>query len=54
MSDRYMSLREFCERTRISPSTAYRMIRNGSIPAIKIQRNWKVPEDFLLDIKNRR
>lgn len=50
MNDSYMTLREFCERTRISQSTAYRMIRNGYLPAVKIQRNWKIPTDFLTDI----
>ena len=49
MTSRYLTLREFCELTRISISTAYRMIRNGDLPAVKLNngRHWKVPADFL-------
>ena len=49
MTSRYLTLREFCELTRISISTAYRMIRNGALPAVKLNngRRWKVPADFL-------
>lgn len=49
MNNRYMTLSEFCEHARISHSTAYRMIRNGSLPAVKIQRNWKIPADLFLE-----
>lgn len=54
MSEQYMTLREFCETTRISSSTVYRMIKAGSLPAIKIQRNWKVPRSFLIHISNKK
>ena len=49
MTSRYLTLREFCELTRISISTAYRMIRNGDLPAVELNngRHWKVPADFL-------
>ena len=36
MEDAYISLKEFCERTSISPSTAYRMIQEGRLPAEKL------------------
>lgn len=33
---KYMTLKEFCELTKISTSTAYRLIRNGTLPATKL------------------
>ena len=49
MEDAYISLKEFCERTSISPSTAYRMIQEGRLPAEKLAggRRYKIPVDFL-------
>lgn len=49
MTNRYLTLREFCDLTRMSTSTAYRMIKNGTLPATKLNggRYWKVPADFL-------
>ena len=49
MSSKYLTLKEFCELTRISASTAYRMIRNGMLPATKLNggRYWKIPADFV-------
>lgn len=49
MNKEYITLREFCERTQISASTAYRMIRNGSLPAVKLAgtRNWRIPAEFI-------
>jgi len=43
MNKEYITLREFCERIQISSSTAYRMIRNGQLPAYKVGRNYRVP-----------
>lgn len=51
MNREYISLREFCERTQISASTAYRMIRNGTLPAVKIHRNWRIPTSVFTDIE---
>lgn len=49
MSSHYLTLKEFCDLTKISTSTAYRMIKNGSLPATKLNggRYWKIPADFL-------
>ena len=33
MNTQYITLKEFCELTKLSSSTAYRMIRNGTLPA---------------------
>lgn len=43
MEDCYMTVKEFCERLQVSPSTVYRMIRSHAIPAVKFGRHWKIP-----------
>lgn len=54
MDDMYITLKEFCERTAISPSTAYRMIRQGTLPAKKLAggRRYKVPLSFLITLRS--
>lgn len=49
MYSEYLTVKEFCELTKISVSTAYRMIRNGTLPAVKLAgtRHWKIPCDFI-------
>ena len=49
MNTQYITLKEFCELTKLSSSTAYRMIRNGTLPAPKLAgtRHWKIPSDFV-------
>lgn len=47
MNNEFMTLREFCENYRISASTAYRMIRNGQLPAQKIGKCWKISKAVL-------
>ena len=44
MEESYMTIREFCEKLKISPSTVYRMIKSGMIPAVKFGRYWKIPK----------
>lgn len=53
MEDNYITLKEFCDRTSISPSTAYRMIREGTLPATKLAggRRYKIPVDFLKSLR---
>ena len=46
MEESYITIREFCDRLKISPSTVYRMIKNGMIPAIKFGRYWKIPKSI--------
>ena len=43
METYYMTVKEFCERMQVSPSTVYRMIKNHMIPAVKFVRYWKIP-----------
>lgn len=45
-NESYMTVREFCERMQISTSTAYRMIREQQIPAIKFGRRYKIPRSI--------
>lgn len=49
MCRQYLTLKEFCDLTKISVSTAYRMIRNGTLPAVKLAgtKHWKIPYDFI-------
>lgn len=47
MDESYMSTKEFCERLQISFSTVYRMINDGTIPAIKFGRHWKIPRSMI-------
>ena len=49
MCEQYLTLKEFRDLTKISVSTAYRMIRNGTLPAVKLAgtRHWKIPCEFI-------
>ena len=51
MNKEYITLREFCERIQISSSTAYRMIRNGQLPAYKVGRNYRVTLSVIADLE---
>ena len=44
-----ITIKELCELTKISTSTAYRLIRNGTLPATKLvgTRHWKIPYNAL-------
>ncbi len=46
-----MTVKEFCERLEISPSTVYRMIKEGTIPAVKFGRYWKIPRSIFDTIR---
>lgn len=49
----YMTVQEFCDRLQISTSTAYRMIREQQIPAIKLGRRYKIPRSMFRKINPR-
>lgn len=53
MGEAYMNVKEFCERMEVSPSTVYRMIKAGQLPAIKFGRHWKIPWSALDKISSR-
>lgn len=47
--DSYMTVKQFCEKWQISYSTAYRMIKQKQIPAVKFGRRYKIPYDIMHD-----
>lgn len=49
----YMSVQEFCNRLQISTSTAYRMIKDKQIPAVKFGRRYKIPKSIFHKINPR-
>lgn len=44
-----LTVREVAEMLRVHQRTAYRLITGGSIKAIKIGSQWRVPEKALMD-----
>ena len=44
-----MTVREVAETLRVHQRTAYRLITGGSIRAVKIGSQWRVPEDALME-----
>lgn len=44
-----LTVREVAEMLRVHQRTAYRLITSGSIKAIKIGSQWRVPERALMD-----
>ena len=44
-----LTVREVAEYLRVHQRTAYRLITGGSIKAIKIGSQWRVPESALMD-----
>ncbi|MBG0790586.1 MAG: helix-turn-helix domain-containing protein [Desulfovibrionaceae bacterium] len=44
-----LTVREVAEFLRVHQRTAYRLITGGSIKAIKIGSQWRVPESALMD-----
>lgn len=47
-----LTVREVAEVLRVHQRTAYRLITGGSIKAIKIGSQWRVPESALMDFIN--
>lgn len=52
-SESYMTVREFCEKLQVSTSTAYRMIKEQQIPAVKFGRRYKIPRSIFDDLNPR-
>ncbi len=53
MDESYMTVNEFCERLQISTSTAYRMIKENQIPAVKFGRRYKIPRTMFKKLNPR-
>ena len=47
-----ISLDELCKALIVGKSTAYNLLRNGSIKAFKIGRIWKIPKNALSQYVN--
>lgn len=47
-----LTVKEVAELLRVHQRTAYRLITSGSIRAIKIGSQWRVPEQALMDFIN--
>ena len=44
--EEYITVQQFCRLLKISQSTAYRMIQNKQIPAVKIGQRYKIPRSM--------
>ena len=53
IEESYMTVNEFCDRLQISTSTAYRMIKEAQIPAIKFGRRYKIPRSVFKSLNPR-
>ena len=42
-----MTIEEVAEYLRVHPSTVYRLVRQGSLPAVKIGKQWRVDREAL-------
>ena len=45
----YMTLNEFCDKTRIIPITARKLIRRQQIPCMRINQLIRIPLDWLVN-----
>lgn len=44
---RYYTVAEVAETMRLSKMTVYRLVHNGELPAVRVGRSYRVPEDAL-------
>lgn len=44
--EQYITVQELCRLLRISQTTAYRMIKEQQIPAVKVGRRYKIPRSM--------
>lgn len=54
MEGYFITVKEFCERMKVSTSTVYRMIKARQIPAKKFGRHWKISESVFDEYRIRR
>lgn len=40
--EEFLTIEEAAKRLKISPTTVYRMAKNGKLPAIKIGKVWRI------------
>ncbi len=44
--EQYITVQELCSLLKISQTTAYRMIKDQQIPAVKFGRRYKIPRSM--------
>lgn len=44
---RYLTVAEVAETMRVSKMTVYRLTKSGELPAVRVGRSYRVPEDAL-------
>lgn len=44
---RYLTVNEVAEQMRVSRMTVYRLVHAGDLPAIRVGRSFRVPQDAL-------
>ena len=44
---RYLTVAEVAETMRVSKMTVYRLARSGELPAVRVGRSYRVPQDAL-------
>ena len=50
--DELLTVKEVAAYLRVSRVTAWRWCQEGLIPAFRIGRNWRIPSDALLELKD--
>ncbi len=45
--EKFLTLKEVAEKLSVHRETIVRYIKEGRIPAIKLKRTWRIPEDEL-------
>jgi len=49
-NDEYLTLEEAAKKLKISKVTAYRMARNGKLPAVKLGKAWRISSNRLAQL----
>lgn len=44
---RYLTVAEVAEQMRVSRMTVYRLVHGGDLPAVRVGRSFRVPQDAL-------
>ncbi len=47
MANGFMNVKEVASYLRIKPQTAYRLVQQGKLPAVKIGGQWKIKKEHL-------
>lgn len=53
IDEEYLTVQEFCEKLKISYSTALRMIHDNQIPYVEIARQYRIPKSYFQKLNPR-